>query len=307
MQEVFKRFGHKVSYWCTINEPTIISVCGYILGTHAPGKKDQAFILRPFLNSFLLSPFDQNYALAGTVLGNLFKAHIEAYSAIKDLPYGNKAQVSIVHQVAQFKAKQKIGLLGLLNPISQNLANQFNKNFAHETFMNFFKTGHFKYVVPGQEPIRFYDSRAMNSLDFIGLNFYADVSFGPTPECKDSEEMTDMTIWAIRPQAMYRAIKEIVTLNVPIIITENGICDAKDDRREKFIISYSNAIKQALNDGYDIRGYCYWSLLDNYEWNMGHNKKFGLYAVDTLSNNSDQKSRILRKGAEAYRDYVHVG
>lgn len=305
-QEVFKRFGHKVTYWATINEPTVVSVCGYVLGTHAPGKKDHSSMLRPFCYDTMLSLVPHNYRLAGTVLGNLFKAHIEVYQAIKAMPNGKTAQVSIIHQMAHFDAKVKSGLNGLLNPISKMLANQFNKNFCHATFMDFFTTGVFKYEVPGEKPVEFIDERAIKSLDYIGLNFYADMTFGPAPECYDGEIQTDMTMWAIRPQSLYKAIKEMSLLNVPIIITENGICDAKDDRREKWIIGYNNAVRQALDDGYDVRGYCYWSLLDNFEWNMGHNKKFGLYSVDTLSNDSSKKERTLRKGAYAYRDYVKV-
>jgi beta-glucosidase len=276
------------------------------LGTHSPGKKDHASMLRPFCPDALISPLPHNYRLAGIVLGNLFKAHIEAYQAIKLMPYGQRAQLSIVHQVAQFDAKVKTGISSALNPLSRMIAYQFNKNFCHETFMRFFTTGNFKYEVPGEEPVEFIDLRARNSLDFIGLNFYADMTFGPAPECHDHEEKTDMAMWAIRPHSLYKTIKEMAALRVPIIITENGICDAKDDRREKWIISYNNAVKQAIDEGYDVRGYCYWSLLDNFEWNMGHNKKFGLYAVDTLSNDPAQKERTLRKGAYAYRDYVRV-
>jgi beta-glucosidase len=307
-QEVFKRFGHKVKYWCTINEPTVISVCGYVLGTHAPGKKDQASLLRPFAKDCFLSLFPHNYELAASVLGNLFKAHIETYEAIKTMPHGENAMVSIIHQMAQFTPHFKTLFEGgpILNPLSSLLAKYFNKIFGHKIFMDFFKTGCFKYDLPGGKSITFVDTRAMKSLDFIGLDFYADTLFGPAPECEYGELMTDMICWAVRPQSMYNAIKEVSSLGVPIIITENGICDAKDDRREKWIVGYSNAIAQAIADNYDVRGYCYWSLLDNFEWNIGHNKKFGLYAVDTLSDNLSHKNRTLRKGSEAYRDYVKV-
>lgn len=306
-QELFKRFGHKVKYWCTINEPTVVSACGYLLGTHAPGKKDLPFMLRPFITNHLLPHSTDTYFLAATVLGNLFKAHIEVYQTIKNMPHGDNAMISIVHQMAHFKAHNQSGMSGyLLNPVSENLAFQFNKLFAHQTFMKFFTTGIFEYAMPNGSLVTFTDERAPKSFDFIGLNFYTDILFGPGPVCEAGEEMTDMTVWAIRPQSMYEAIKEIASLKVPIIITENGICDAKDDRREKWIIGYSNAVAQAIAEGYDVRGYCYWSLLDNYEWNMGHNKKFGLYAVDTLSNDPAQKTRTLREGAKAYRDYVKV-
>jgi beta-glucosidase len=306
-EKLFKRYGNKVTYWCTINEPTVTSACGYLLGTHSPGKKDHAFMLRPFIKNYFLPQSTETYALAATVLGNLFKAHIQVYQKIKALPHGKHAMVSIVHQMAHFKAHKQAGLTGyVLNPVSQGLAAQFNKLFAHQTFMKFFTTGKFEYEMPDGSMVRFVDKRAPRSFDFIGLNFYTDMLFGPWPVCEEGEEMTDMAVWAIRPQSMYEAIKEISKLRAPIIITENGICDAKDDRREKWIVGYANAVAQAIAEGYDVRGYCYWSLLDNFEWNMGHNKKFGLYEVDTISNDPALKTRTLRKGSQAYRDYVKV-
>ena len=69
-------------------------------------------------------------------------------------------------------------------------------------------------------------------------------------------------------------------LGKPIYITENGIADARDDRRELFIRRYLYAMSQAMKDGCDVRGYFYWSLLDNFEWAKGYEMKFGLYEVD---------------------------
>lgn len=305
-QEAFKRFGHKVRYWCTINEPTVIAVCGYVIGSHAPGKKDSALMLRPFCKNILLSGFSQHYEVAGTVLAHLFKAHLNVYETLKAMPHGQDAQISIIHQASHFKPLYKAGIAQFVNPISRRLANYFNKIFAHNVFMQFFTTGHFNYVCPNGKVVEFFDTRATSSLDFIGLNFYADMYFSPGPACKKGEKQTDMPMWALRPDSLYKAIKEMSCLNVPIIITENGICDAQDIHRAEWIMSYNNAVKQALDDGYDVRGYCYWSLLDNYEWNMGHNKKFGLYAVDTLSDDPTKKERVLREGSKAYRDYVRV-
>lgn len=304
--EAFKRFGHKVRYWCTINEPTVISACGYILGTHAPGKKDYASLFRPFLTDSITTRISHNYELAARVLGNLFKAHIAVYEEIKTLSHGPYARIGIIHQKAHFKAHMHTGILRLSNPISASLATHFNKIFAHETFMHFFTTGHFIYNIPGGNRISFIDDRAPCSLDFIGLNIYSDMILGPGPMRYEHEQSTDMPMWAVRPHVLYDAITEISKLHVPIIITENGICDAQDDRREQWIISYSNAVKKTIDDGYDVRGYCYWSLLDNYEWNMGHNKKFGLYEVNTESSNLEDKIRVLRKGSYAYRDYVRI-
>ncbi len=283
--EVFKRYGHKVDYWCTINEPTIVSVCGYILGSHAPGVKNDRM-------------------MAGHVLKHLLKAHVDVYEAIKGMKHGDRSQVCIVHQAGKFEPYIR-DCGNPLNRVSQLLSDQFNSDFAHNVVMYFFKTGIFYYRVSDDVYVYAEDQRATHSLDFLGLNFYASVTLGPWPIHHEGEVATDMP-WAIRPHSLYEALKEVAHLKVPIIITENGIPDAKDDRRAQWIIGYVNAAKKALDEGVDLRGFHYWSLLDNYEWNMGHDKKFGLYEVDTLSMNHNDKQRRLRVGAQVYRDYVSI-
>ena len=68
-------------------------------------------------------------------------------------------------------------------------------------------------------------------------------------------------------------------LNKPIIITEK-IADDRDDRRALYIQRYLFAISKAIKDGYDVRGYYYWSLMDNFEWAFGYDMRFGLYEYD---------------------------
>ena len=147
--------------------------------------------------------------------------------------------------------------------------------------------------------------------DFIGLNFYSRViiesSVAQTiigcdstkvayPSCRSGEVMTDMQ-YPVCAESLYYAIKEIAKLNVPIYITENGIADAKDDRRAVYIKRYLYALSRAIQEGYDVRGYYYWSLVDNFEWNEGWSKKFGLYAHDRSTG-----TIRLRNGGYAYKD-----
>jgi len=86
---------------------------------------------------------------------------------------------------------------------------------------------------------------------------------------------------------------------VPIIITENGIADSLDNRRGMFIKQSLYAVSKAIKDGYDVRGYFYWSLMDNFEWNLGFSKRFGLYKVDYKTLN-----RTLRKSAQEYINII---
>jgi beta-glucosidase len=105
--------------------------------------------------------------------------------------------------------------------------------------------------------------------------------------------------YVIYGEGMYRAIQLVSKLNVPIIITENGIADERDDKRAMYIEKYLFAISKAIKDGYDVRGYFYWSLMDNFEWAFGYDMKFGLYHV-----NHDTQERKLREGANAFMKIV---
>jgi beta-glucosidase len=110
--------------------------------------------------------------------------------------------------------------------------------------------------------------------------------------------MTDMD-YAFYPEGIYRAVQTLSQFNVPIYVTENGIADAKDDRRALFISRYLYAISKAIKDGYDVKGYFYWSLLDNFEWSFRYHKQFGLYSVDP-----ETQERTLKEGAKQYQKIV---
>jgi beta-glucosidase len=130
--------------------------------------------------------------------------------------------------------------------------------------------------------------------DFIGLNFYRRVMFGDTREL----EQTDMG-WNIDPKGIYDAFMILKRYKKPIYVSEAGCADAKDRFRADYIRQTIQGIEQALKNGVDVRGYCYWSLLDNYEWAEGFTKRFGLVEV-----NYDTMERTVRPSAYIYRDLI---
>jgi beta-glucosidase len=101
-------------------------------------------------------------------------------------------------------------------------------------------------------------------------------------------------------EGFYDALIDCGALGKPVYVTENGIADEKDDRRELFIKKYLYALSRAISDGVDVRGYFYWSLIDNFEWAEGWSMKFGLYECDLES-----KERVLRDGSKAYIEAVN--
>jgi peroxiredoxin len=167
--------------------------------------------------------------------------------------------------------------------------------------------GEFEFHLPGTADIYFKNNDAINALDFIGLNYYSRMHvkghlspLAPfTFELRPEDTQTDMP-YAIYPEGFYRAVKTISKIGVPIIITENGIADDKDNRRKIFIERYLYALYKSILHGYDVRGYFYWSLMDNFEWAEGYMMKFGLYEVDFIT-----QERKLRSGSHAFVKLVN--
>jgi beta-glucosidase/6-phospho-beta-glucosidase/beta-galactosidase len=85
----------------------------------------------------------------------------------------------------------------------------------------------------------------------------------------------------MEPEGLYPLLLRVwARFKKPVIITENGVADATDEYRRWWIEESIVAMQRALSEGVDLRGYFYWSLLDNFEWADGWWPKFGLVSVD---------------------------
>ncbi|MCC6787661.1 MAG: glycoside hydrolase family 1 protein [Hyphomonadaceae bacterium] len=128
----------------------------------------------------------------------------------------------------------------------------------------------------------YYDSAKRD--DFLGVQTYTRMRFGadgkatrrPPPDA----ELTQMG-YEYRPQALGAACRDAwAATQTPIIVTESGIATQDDGRRRAFIRSALEGVSAAMAAGVDIRGYVYWTLLDNFEWMSGYAPTFGLVGVD---------------------------
>jgi beta-glucosidase len=118
--------------------------------------------------------------------------------------------------------------------------------------------------------------------DFLGVQCYTRQRVGPQGPLPPNGdiELTQMG-YEIAPGALATTIRDASEkAQVPLIVTENGIATDDDSQRIAFIESALKGLAACLRDGIDVRGYFYWSLLDNFEWLFGYNPKFGLIAVD---------------------------
>lgn len=122
--------------------------------------------------------------------------------------------------------------------------------------------------------------------DFIGVNYYMRERwrvarmFPPKlARCTPTGPMSDYG-WEIYPKGIHSCLMSLKRYGKPVYITENGIADAADGRRAAFIRDHLSYVHKAIEDGVDVRGYFYWSLLDNFEWSEGFSKRFGLIRTD---------------------------
>lgn len=220
-------------------------------------------------------PFKNNPYLAGKVVKNMSKAHNEVYDLIKskfpDHPVG------ISHNAVVFD--------------SENVLGWFPANLSDWWFMEYVPS-HFEKV------------------DFFGMSYYARITHDPmpvtylqTPEKVKQLGIKHDDMWEYHPQGLRTCIDRYwKKYRKPIIITENGVCDASDELRQQAIGDYAKILHEALQDGIDIRGYYWWSAWDNFEWHLGPTKRFGLYECDL-----ETRERRKRKSAELFSHLAYYG
>jgi len=278
-----EEFGDRVKWWFTFNEPGIYVMQSFINGRWIPGKN--------CLKS------------AGFALRNMLQTHVKVYTMMKEM--NHSLQVGFAHNIMPFYAYRK------WNPFEQ-LYCYYGNMLLHDSITQFFKNGSFSFTVPFQVDIRFYDPKAPNTYDYFGMNYYNTFRIRQKMQMKNMFSLECPTLieknderYCIHSEGLYHAVKKVhdeITgpRNIPIYITENGIADSQDYYRKTFIDHTLKALHRAVvEDKCDIRGYFYWSLLDNFEWDEGYAKRFGLYAV-----NFDTQERIWRDGAQAYKDVI---
>ncbi len=146
--------------------------------------------------------------------------------------------------------------------------------------------------------------------DWLGVNYYTRdlVRFAPgrpkdlfmDRSVPPGVETNDLG-WELFPEGLGLVLRSLAPRRLPIYITENGIADAEDSRRARFLDAHLAQVLDALADGVDVRGYLHWSLLDNFEWADGYAPRFGLYAVDYAT-----QVRTLRKSGERYAHIIRT-
>ena len=257
-RKVAAALGDQVQLWCTVNEPVVYLAAGYLAGVFPPGKQDPD--------------------AAARTMANLVRAHGRAYRALHEVD--PDARVGVAKHLRVFTPARG------LDPRDQ-IATWKVRRLFNQTFLDALATGRATIEVPGAAPIKIKDPDLAGSMDFVGLNYYSRdmVRYDPEApgtvrfEVKAGSPTTDMG-WEIYPEGFYQLLTWVRRYRLPVYVTENGLADASDARRARFLRDHLYWMWRALAARVDVRGYFHWSLLDNFEWAEGFGPRFGLVAVD---------------------------
>jgi len=124
--------------------------------------------------------------------------------------------------------------------------------------------------------------RATEGDDFVGVQAYTRMHFGPLGQGPDDPHVAQTQMGTENwPQAVAHCVRRAADVTgLPVLVTESGIATEGDAERITYLDAALRGVHACLADGVDVRGYFVWSLLDNFEWNMGYGPKLGLHAVD---------------------------
>lgn len=302
-QLMAREYGDKVTMWSTFNEPWCYAYLGHAAGAHAPGLTDPK--------------------AAVTVAHHELLAHGLALQAMRSERDG--LSLGIVINPSNVRSE---GLPSAPADEMRIIDGIHNRWWFDGTLQGEYPTdlmdrfGHLAEAVqPGDLDV------IRQPLDWIGINYYFDIlvrglaageatnrmkaypTVSHTTEADTRQVHTDMG-WPITPDGFTELLvrlKDDYPNLPPVYITENGcayddpvvdgVC--ADPRRIEYLDLHLRALKDAIDAGVDVRGYYQWSLMDNFEWALGYDKRFGLVHVDF-----DTLERTPRDSAHWFREVI---
>ncbi len=287
---MFRALDGRIKQWATLNEPWVVTDGGYLHGALAPGHRNR---------------FE-----APIATHNLLRAHGRAVQTYRQA------------------GKHQIGLVVNIEPKypASNSAEDLAATARADAYMN---RQYLDPVFLGRYPDEMQEifgdawsdwpasdfELIGEPIDFLGVNYYTRGVTAADPEAWPVRTRTVMqpqaryteTGWEVFPPGLTDTIAAIREryLNLPIYITENGAAFADpvsvseevlaDPLRVEYLQQHIAAVRQAIAQGADIRGYFVWSLLDNFEWAHGFSKRFGIVHVDYTT-----QRRTPKRSAQFY-------
>jgi beta-glucosidase len=284
--------------WMPLNEPMVVTLFGYAVGAHAPGR-ELMFEALPVAHHQLLA-----HGLATRVLRA-----------------GGAGNIGIAnHHVPVWPASG--------SPADRGAADLYdglvNDMFAAPVLTGRYPTDELAAAMPG--PVAEDLEIISTPLDWYGVNYYlpsrvAAPGAASTPAVIDGAAMPDGLPfdfpvidgypvtdfgWPVVPDGLCQTLTMLADRYgdrlPPVYITENGCAyhdEVHDERRIEFLDGHLRALHRSIADGIDVRGYFVWSIVDNFEWAAGYSQRFGLVHVDF-----DTLARTKKDSFHWYRDLI---
>ena len=283
------RLGDRVRSYATLNEPWCSSVLSYEIGHHAPGLQDRA--------------------LALAAAHHLMLGHGLALPELRRLAPGAECGVvlNLGPQVPQSSSEADQAAARLAD-------GRLNRWFLDPLLRGEYPEDVWTACGADVPDLRSGDLEVIaRPLDFLGINYYTrGVISAQGADVPPGAPVTDMG-WEIYPQGLSELLVRLrgdYPQLPPVVITENGAAFADvlsegavhDEERVSYLQTHLGAVLSALSAGVDVRGYFAWSLMDNFEWAFGYEKRFGLVYVDY-----ETQRRVVKDSGLWYRDFLRGG
>ncbi len=287
---ITETLGNRVASIATINEPWCVAWLSHFIGAHAPGLRDIRATAR--------------------AMHHILLAHGLAVERLRGMGQPNLGIVlNFDHAAPATDTPQDHTAAALWDGIFNRW---FIEGISRQTYPENVLAG-----LGPHMPHNWQDDMPLigQKLDWLGVNYYtrhlhAHDSNAPWPHLRDVPGPLPKTQmgWEIYPDGLQTFLTRLAHDYVgalPIFVTENGMANADqledgavtDQIREDYLFSHLRATKAAIADGANVKGFFYWSLLDNYEWAEGYEKRFGLVHVDfeTLKRTPKSSYHALRR------------
>lgn len=271
-QTVMGRIGDRMHSVAPINEPWCVGWLSHFIGAHAPGLRDIRATARA-MHHILLAH--------GTAIGAMRGLGMQNLGAVFNFEWAIPAD--------ETEAARKAADL---------YDGYYNRFFIDGVFKGTYPEAVLEGLAP-HLPAGWQDDFATIKapLDWVGLNYYTCKRIapddGPWPSHHDVDGPLPKTQmgWEIYPDGLYEFIMRLTreyTGTLPLFITENGMANADllqngavdDKERIAYLDAHFDAVRRTISEGAKVDGYFIWSLMDNYEWALGYEKRFGLIHVD---------------------------
>lgn len=285
--------GDRVKHWITLNEPWVVSVVGNQYGAHAPGKKDLVATFR--------------------VAHHLNLAHGEAIRRLRS--QDADATLGITLNYGEQQPATDSPADAAIAKLQDGLQNRW---YMDAIFKGEYPADILAFI-DQQQIAHGLDLSTVNTanepIDFLGLNYYSRTRwqdngspFGGGVRTEGAQH-TAMN-WEVYPQGLYNMLMRVTQDYSPktLYITENGCAYddpapaggiVEDPLRQQYLEQHFEMAERAIADGAPLEGYFVWSLLDNFEWAEGYNKRFGIIHVDY-----ETQVRTFKRSARYYQQKI---